>query len=239
MGWKLVVKLVLVLGLSVGCPVVFAISPTVQHWASELLEWLRREAWLGIGICTILESAGLMLGVPVSFMNVGVGVIYPFWTAYPLTWFACFLGTSASYAVGRYCLSVDLHSAVAEKLHIDLDQALLQGPWKLTILIWLLYAPMCLKNYWLASLAVPFIVYITVAMTNCVYMNALHVFIGSKAGSVLDAWNKGNVTWYEGALAVATILLTIIAGCLLVRILRASIMKTDRNVEFQQFGESP
>lgn len=239
MRWGLILKVTLVLGLSVGCPLLFALSPAAQHLASTVLEWLRSEKWLGKGICVGLEAAGLMVGLPVSFINVGVGVIYPFWTAYLVTWVACLLGTAASYSIGRYCLSLELHSAVAEKLHIDLDVALQQGPWKLTILIWLIYAPMCLKNYWLASLAVPFHVYLTVAMTNCVYMNALHVYIGSKAGSVLEAWNHGHIPWYDGLLAVSAILLTIIASYLLVRFLKASMQASSQSVEFQHFGEAP
>lgn len=239
MRWGLILKVTLVLGLSIGCPLLFALSPSAQHQASTVLEWLRSEKWLGKGICIGLEAVGLMVGLPVSFMNVGVGVIYPFWTAYVVTWVACLLGTAASYSVGRYCLSLELHSAVAEKLHIDLDAALRQGPWKLTILIWLLYAPMCLKNYWLASLAVPFHVYLTVSMTNCVYMNALHVYIGSKAGSVLEAWNHGHIPWYDGLLVVCAILLTIVAGYLLVRILKASMQTSSQSVEFQHFGEAP
>lgn len=239
MRWGLLLKVALVLGVSVGCPLLFTLSSAAQHKASAVLEWLRREEWLGKGVCLGLEAIGLMVGFPVSFMNVGVGVIYPFWTAYFLTWSACLLGTAASYSVGRCCLSVELQSAVAEKLHIDLEAALRQGPWKLTILIWLLYAPMCLKNYWLASLAVPFHIYLTVAMTNCVYMNALHVFIGSKAGSVLEAWNQGEVPWYEGLLAVFAILLTIVAGYLLVRLLRASMQSSSHAVEFQHFGDTP
>lgn len=235
----MLLKVALVLSLSVGCPLLFTLSSEAQHKACAVLEWLRREEWLGKGVCLGLEAIGLMVGFPVSFMNVGVGVIYPFWTAYILTWSACLLGTAASYSVGRFCLSVELHSAVAEKLHIDLEAALRQGPWKLTILIWLLYAPMCLKNYWLASLAVPFHVYLIVAMTNCVYMNALHVFIGSKAGSVLEAWNQGELPWYDGLLAVFAILLTIVAGYLLVRLLRASMQSPSQAVEFQHFGDTP
>lgn len=186
--------------------------PEFKNSMISIFQTLREMGLLGTVIFIALYGTCVIVTIPITMVNVALGFLYPFMLAWTISICGVLIGLIGSYFMGKtilrnYCLGVlSSHSTLKY-----LSTCIQKNQWKYTVLVWLISSPMFLKNYGLASLKVDFLPYITVSGTNCILMNAFHIFLGSRTKSIMSALSKGDFGNWELIAAGGTLLVSMIS----------------------------
>lgn len=229
---KLKASAFLIFVVSMVCLITFV--PEFKNGMLSIFQTLREMGTVGTIIFIALYGSCVMVTIPITMVNIALGYLYPYMLAWTISVCGVLIGLIGSYFLGKtilrnYCLGV-LSSHGTLKY---LSTCIQKNQWKYTVLVWLISSPMFLKNYGLASLKVDFLPYITVSGINCTLMNAFHIFLGSRAKSLMTALSKGDFGNWELIAACATLLVSMISFSTLSYLVSRNLRDVKKNDELK------
>mmetsp|Transcript_1802 Transcript_1802/g.2904 ORF Transcript_1802/g.2904 Transcript_1802/m.2904 type:complete len:230 (-) Transcript_1802:2174-2863(-) len=210
-----------------GCVVgllVFTLVPQAKSALSEVFTKAKHLGPWGKLIFIAVFGGCIVIGVPLTMLNITLGLFYPFKSAYLISVAGGVIGQSASYFLGRTCLKnycQELLSSYSQKL----QGVLVQHQWKSVCLMNLISMPLVVRNYLLASLGVNFLPFLCIGTLNVLYLSALHIYLSSKTKDLVHDAREGDFVNFEMLFAVSSIIVSVCAFFGLSKLLQNELKK--------------
>lgn len=186
------------IGVGILVLILFTTIPGAKELLAGLFRFLKSLGSLGLIIFMGLYAVMMSMSIPITMLNISLSFLYHFWTAFLIASVGAFLGCILCYVLGKSLLRDSCKELFDSYETLKtMASAIQQSQWKFVFLIWMISAPVTVKNYGLASLNVNFLPYIVVGTATCIFNNATHIFLGSKAQALYKEVEHGDFLTYE------------------------------------------
>ena len=146
----------------------------------QAIVFLREQGLTGMIIYTLVSGIVLALAIPLQFIDLCLGLVYPFQEAVLILIISKVIGAALSYGIANHFLNEEQkRNYVNSKYFRGLYELVRKEPFKYGLLLRFGGLPTIVRNYGLAVLPLNFSTYIVIA------------FIQSIVSSVMQAYTAG------------------------------------------------
>lgn len=143
---------------------------------------------LGKLIFMLLYVEAMLLGFPISVLDLALVFLYTWQEAYIMAWFGSMLAATVCYLNSRFLFRASTDEMMKSRpILAALHKTLHDNPWKYIILLRLIYVPGFVMNYGLPAIGVEFFPYIASEMIVRTPSIAWHIVLGINGKSLRDS----------------------------------------------------
>jgi uncharacterized membrane protein YdjX (TVP38/TMEM64 family) len=143
---------------------------------------------LGVLVFILLYVEAMLLGFPITVLDLALVFLYPWDQAYLMAWFGSLLAAVVVYFNSKFLFRASAGELMQERPFLAaLHKTLHNNPWKYVVLLRLIYLPGFVMNYGLPAIGVDLVPYIASEMLVRTFSIAWHIVLGVNGKSLRDS----------------------------------------------------
>mmetsp|Transcript_16952 Transcript_16952/g.30464 ORF Transcript_16952/g.30464 Transcript_16952/m.30464 type:complete len:239 (+) Transcript_16952:3381-4097(+) len=168
--------------------VTLASVPAGHEVVAEIFTDIHGMGELGRVVFLLLYVEAMLIGFPITVLDIALVFLYPWQEAYLMAWFGCLMAASVVYLNSRFLFRASTDQLMKENQTLAaVHKVLERNPWKYIILLRLIYLPGFIMNYGLPAIGVHYIPYIASEMIVRTPSIAWHILLGINGKSLRDS----------------------------------------------------